>query len=116
MNPFMKAAVNAVKRNGKDLVYTSIEKVVDKINGTVVETKVDRTLRIYPKSVKVNQYNYPDLIGKDVITFYLANYNLGFAPKVNDVINYNNKKYAIRSYDFHEAHGENCLYRITGVA
>lgn len=116
MNPFMKASIAAVKRNGRPIVYTSIETVVDKITGSVVQVKTPRTLIMYPKSVKVNQFNFPDLIGKDVVIFYLVNYNLDFTPKVNDTISLNGKTFTVRSYDFHEAHGENCLYRITGAA
>ena len=116
MNPFMKAAINAVNRNGRNLSYFNISTVVDKIKGTVSAVKTEKVLKIYPKSVKVTQYNYPDLIGKSVIVFYLANFNLGFTPKPNDEISYNGKIYIIRSYDFHEAHGENCLYRLTGVS
>lgn len=116
MNPFMKAAIAAVKRNGRVIPYTVIERVVDKVTGKVIEVKTVKNPTMYPKSVKVNQFNYPDLIGKDVVIFYLANSELDFTPKVNDTISLNGKTFVVRSYDFHEAHGENCLYRITGAA
>ena len=115
MNPFKRAAIAAVKRNGRDLTYTSIERIVDKINGTVTEVNTDRVLRIYPKSIRASQYNFPDLVGKEVVTFYLAVDGLGFKPKVNDTILLNGEVFTIRYYDFHEAAGENCLYRLTGA-
>ena len=115
MNPFKKAAIDAVKRNGRDMPYTSITRTVDKILGTVVETKVDYTIRCYPRSVKASQYSFPDLIGKEVVTFYLAVDGLPFQPKVNDTIKLDGKVFTIRHYDFHEAHGENCLFKLTGA-
>lgn len=116
MNPFLRSSKMFVARHGKVIPYVTIERTVDKITGKVIETKVTHSPTMYPKSVKVNQYNYPDLIGKDVIIFYLANDGLGFTPKVNDTIVFNGKNYVVRSYDFHEAMGINCLYRITGAA
>lgn len=115
MNPFLKAAVAAVNRNGRMMTFVQIERVVDKIKGTTVEVTTEHQVKMYPKSVKVNQYNFPDLIGKDVITFYLPNHGLSFKPKVNDTILMDGKKYTVRQWDFHEAQGVNCLYRITGA-
>lgn len=116
-NQFLASSKFFVARHGKPMPYTSIERVVDKVSGKVIEVKTEFTPIMYPKSVKVNQYNYPDLIGKDVIIFYLAADPLnGFIPKVNDTILFNGKKFIVRSYDSHEALGVNCLYRITGAA
>jgi len=117
MNPFLRSSKMFVARHGKSIPYVTIERVIDKITGKVTEVKTTHSPIMYPKSVKVNQYNYPDLIGKDVIIFYLANDEaLGFTPKVNDTILFNGKSFVVRSYDFHEALGINCLYRITGAA
>lgn len=115
MNLFKKAAIDAVNRNGRILTYTEITRTVDKITGKVIENKVDFPVKMYPRSVKATQYNFPDLIGKEVITFYLAVNSLPFTPKMNDVITKDGKIFTIRFYDFHEAHGENCLYKITGA-
>ncbi len=115
MNPFMKASVTLIHRHGRPLKYTTIRNVVDKIQGTTVQTKEDFMLTMYPKSVKVNQMNYPDLIGKSVVIFYLVAQDITFTPAMNDTIVLNGKTYTVRSYDFHEALGENCVYRITGA-
>lgn len=115
MNAFLKAAVAAINRNGRVINFTQIERVVDKIQGTVVEQKTTYPVKMYPKHIRASQYNFPDLIGKNVITFYLANYELGFTPKVNDTVEFDSKIFTVRYFDFHEAHGQNCLYRITGA-
>ena len=115
MNPFLSSAVRLIKLHGKVIPYTSITRTIDKVLGTVVETKTTYNWVMYPKSVKVNQYNYPDLVGKNVIIFYLANNALAVTPKVNDTITFNGQTFVVRSLDFHEARGENCVYRITGA-
>lgn len=116
MNQFMKASERLIHRHGRPIVYTQIQKVVDKIQGTVVQTKTNHTVRMYPKSVKVSQYNYPDLIGKSVVIFYVVVKDVSFTPAMNDSITLDGKVYTVRSYDSHEALGENCVYRITGAA
>lgn len=114
-NDFLRASVNAIKRNGVDMTYTSIESVMDEIRGVPTVTETNYTLRIYPKQIQANQYNYPTLVGKEVIMFYLANNNLPFQVKVSDLITYKGHKYRVYSFQEHMARGEVCLYRILGV-
>ena len=116
MNQFLAASIRAVNRHGKMMTYKSISRVVDKITGKVITSTVAHSVKMYPKSVVVNQYNYPDLIGKSVVIFYLVNQDLGFTPVVNDTITIDGRVFTVRSYDFHEALGMNCLYRITGAS
>lgn len=115
MNKFLKATISAINRNGVDMVYTSAERIVDEIEGTVVSTTTDHTLKIYPKHTQASQYNMPLLIGKEVIIFYIANDALPFTVKVSDSITYNGNTYRINSYQEHLAGGLICLYKVVGV-
>ena len=115
MNLHLRASIDAVNRNGLTLTYSSITKTIDKINSTVVEVLNNHSVKIYPKNIVTTQYNYPDLIGKNVVMFYLANDSLTFVPNVGDVITYNGLKYKIQSFTTHVAKGQICLYKLLGV-
>ena len=115
MNKFLKATISAINRNGVEMTYTSSDRVVDEIEGTVVNTTTDHILKIYPKHTQASQYNMPLLIGKEVIVFYIANDSLPFTVKVSDSITYNGDTYRINSYQEHLAAGLICLYKVVGV-
>lgn len=115
MNKFLKATISAINRNGVEMIYTANARVVDEIEGTVINTTTDHTLKIYPKHTQANQYNHPALIGKEVIVFYIANNSLPFTLKVSDSITYNGNVYRINSYQEHVAHGLVCMYKALGV-
>lgn len=115
MNAWLGVALRALQRHGMNLTYTSITRVVDESTGGAVSTPVEYTLRIYPKHIQANQYNYPTLVGKDVVMFYLANNTLTFTPKVSDTITYNGAVYRIASFQNHVASGEVVLYRMLAV-
>jgi len=105
----------ALQRHGADLTYTTTTKVVNEDEGTVVETPTNITLRIYPRPVQVNQYNYPTLVGKQVVMFYLASEDLTFSVKPSDTVLWNGNVYRINSYQAHVAQGEIVLYKLLGV-
>lgn len=115
MNKFLKATISAINRNGVEMTYTSNSRVVDEIEGTVINTTTDHTLKMYPKHTQANQYNYPTLVGKDVVMFYIANDSLPFTLKISDSITYNGITYRINSYQEHVAQGIVCMYRVLGV-
>lgn len=114
MNEF-RSTLKLIYRHGIDLTYTSVTRVQDFITGSVTTTKTPHTVKIYPKHIQANQYNYPNLIGKQVIMFYLANDSLPFTIGQNDTITYQGQVYTIYSYQSHVAKGELLLYRIMGV-
>ena len=113
---FLTATQGALQRHGLDLVYSSVTTgAYDVETGTVTNTPVNYTLRMYPKQINVNHYNYPTLIGKEVIMFYLANPPLAFTPKLNDEIAYKSSVYRVQSYQEHMASSTVTLYRISAV-
>lgn len=107
--------VRALQRHGQDLAYSTISRVVDPIEGGVVETITTTTLRIYPKPIQTNQWNFPTLVGKTVVMFYLAADGLTFTPKPSDEITYQGEVYRINSYQSFTAHGKTILYKLLGV-
>lgn len=113
---FFNAALSAVKRNGIDLVYNVITSGVYNVElGKSTTTSQAYTKRMYPKQVVANQYNYPNLVGKEIIEFYLVNDNLGFVPKPDDTIEYKSQKYRISQVREHFADGMVVLYKLIGV-
>ena len=115
----MKWAVGSTKRalqrHGADLPYSTITRTVEPIEGTVTEVITNVTLRIYPEPLQVNQYNFPALVGKQTVMFYLAADSLTFTPKPSDEITYLGEVYRVNSIQAHTAHGKTILYKLIGV-
>ena len=105
----------ALQRHGMDLPYSTSTRTVDPIEGTVTEVPTSVTLRIYPEPLQVNQYNFPTLVGKTVVQFYLAADALTFTPKPSDEITYLGDVYRINSFQSFTAHGKTILYKLIGV-
>ena len=105
----------ALQRHGMDLPYSTITRTVDSIEGTVTEVITNVTLRIYPEPLQVNQYNFPTLVGKQTVMFYLAADGLTFTPKPSDEITYLGEVYRVNSIQAHTAHGKTILYKLIGV-
>ena len=87
----------ALQRHGQSLPYSTITRTVDPIEGTVTEVLTSVTLRIYPEPLQVNQWNFPALVGKSVVQFYLAADGLTFTPKPSDEITYLGEVYRVNS-------------------
>ena len=105
----------ALQRHGMDLPYSTITRTVDPIEGSVTEVITNVTLRIYPEPLQVNQYNFPTLVGKQTVMFYLAADGLTFTPKPSDEITYLGEVYRVNSIQAHTAHGKTILYKLIGV-
>jgi hypothetical protein len=116
MNRFLAATVNQINQHGVACVYSSKgAQVYNPATSKSTSTSVDASVKLYPKHIRTNQYNYPDLVGKQVIMFYLANSELTFTPKVGDSITYNSEKFLVNSLQSHAALGEICLYKLLAV-
>ena len=105
----------ALQRHGMDLPYSTITRTVDSIEGTVTEVITNVTLRIYPEPLQATQYNFPTLVGKQTVMFYLAANGLTFTPKPSDEITYLGEVYRVNSIQAHTAHGKTILYKLVGV-
>ena len=105
----------ALERHGQSLPYSTITRTVDPILGSATEVITSITLKMYPEPLQVNQYNFPTLVGKTVVQFYLAADGLTFTPKPSDEITYQGDVYRINSFQAFTAHGKTILYKLLGV-
>lgn len=109
------STIRALQRHGQDLPYSTTTRVVDPIEGTVTETLTTSTLRIYPEPMTATQYNFPTLVGKQTVMFYLAADGLTFTPKPSDEITYLGEVYRVNSFQAFTAHGKTILYKLLSV-
>lgn len=111
---FLSATQSAIARHGLSLTYskTSQNGVYNVETGMISTTTTTYTIKTYPKQIIANTYNYPTLIGKEVVMFYLANVGLTFTPELNDVVQYKGADYTVLSYQEHLANGSIILFRI----
>ena len=115
-NRFLLASIDAVNRNGVDCNYIKVQTGIYNVEtGSVTNTEVIHPVKIYKKHIKTSQYSYPNLIGKNVGLFYLANYNISFVPFPKDKIFYNNETYIVDSYEDGLAHSQIVLYKILAI-
>lgn len=112
-NRFLNASIDAIKRNGAQCTYTKVATGTYNVElGSVTNTETNYTVWTYKRHVKTSQYSYPNLIGKDVGIFYIANDALAFVPAPKDKILWNGVTYLVDSFEEHMAHNQIVLYRV----
>lgn len=113
MNNFNKVIKNAIIRHGVLATYSvQLEGVYDLNSGTTTNTTNDYSVKMYMKQYIANQFNSPNLIGKESALFYIATEDLPVEPSVNDYITFYSKKYKVQSVMKHNANGTIILYRV----
>lgn len=116
MNQFLIATKQVMQAHLQAATYTKVTTGTYNIEtGSVTNTETNYSVSLYKKHIVANQYNYPNLIGKDVARFYLINESLAFTPSVNDRITFGSDTYTVDSLQSHTANGEVLLYRIIAV-
>lgn len=115
-NAFIQATSRAIDRHGISAVYKVITEGAYNVDtGSVTNTETSYNIKMYLKHIKANQFNYPNMIGKDAGLFYILGYNLSFVPSASDLIVFQNKTYKVDSIQSHAANGEIVLYRVLAV-
>lgn len=115
-NPFIRATAAAIDRHGSMISYDSIQEGTYDVNsGSVTSSTTNYAIKAYMKHIKANQFNYPNLIGKEAGLFYVLAYGLAFVPEAQDLITFNGKTYKVDSVQSHSANSQIVLYRIMGV-
>lgn len=115
-NSFLAITKQALALHGKLGQYTrTTAGVYDIETGVASNSTLVSNVQLYKKHIKTSQYNYPNLIGKDAVMFYLANDSLSFIPKSRDKITYDNVEYTVDSFAEHVALGETVLYKILAI-
>ena len=113
---FLRITTNAILRHGTNCSFIAVaEGTYNVETGSVTNTEASYTLKMYKKHIRANQYNFPDLIGKDSAMFYVANDSLGFAPVANDKVIFDGETYVVQSVMEYAARGEIVFFKIIGV-
>lgn len=116
MNQFLASVVDKLKRHGEDATYVRVvEGSYNVETGSVTNTETSYTVRIYKRHISANQYQYPDLIGKDAAVIYLAGNALTFAPSVRDKFIISGVTYNVESISEHRARNQIVLYKLASV-
>lgn len=107
-----------ITRHGVEVSYLKQSgQVYDPATRKVTSNTVTTTVKSYPKQIRANSYNYPDLVGQEVIMFYFKAKDLAgnTALSKTDSISYRGSVYKISSYSEHMFQGELQLYRVLAV-
>lgn len=112
----LQYTINEINKHGSDCTYVSVaEGVYDIETLSTTNTNTNYTIRMYPQHFTANQYNAPNLVGKETIQFLLANSNLAFTPSVQDKIILSGVTYTVDSIKKHRANGIIVLYKLVSV-
>ena len=116
MNRFLQAAIKQINTHGVSVSYVVVQEGAYDVNtGSVTNTETSSSIKAFPKKVKVSQFNYPTLIGREVLEFLVAGNSLAVSPNSQDKIVYDSNTYTVDSYSEHTALGQVCLYKILAV-
>ena len=113
-----KALDYFIDRHGVTVDYIKkSNQVYDPATRKVTSSSVTTAVKSYPKQIRASSYNYPDLVGQEVIMFYFKAKDLvGNASLAKtDSISYRGNTYKISSYSEHMFQGELKLYRVLAV-
>lgn len=115
-NAFLKITKDAINRHGQACVYTKVSSgAYDVATGGSTATVTTYNIKAYKKHVRANQFNFPNLIGRETAMFYIASDSLTFEPKPKDKISDGSKTFVIDSVQSHVALGQVILYRVMAV-
>ena len=116
MNKYLRAALQQINLHGQVCSYAVVQEgAYDVETGSNSNTETSYSVKMYKKHIRATQYNYPNLVGRDVAMFYLVNYNLAFTPAVRDKITLGFDTYTVDSIQSHAAEGAVVLFRIIAV-
>ena len=116
MNRALSVSKQMIYKHGITVTYSEdSNQVYDPATGQVTYNQSNYSLKSYPKQLVANQYNFPDLIGKEMITFYFDGETLT-SIKLGAVITHNSRKYKVVSYSHFMYEGTIYLYKVNSVA
>lgn len=116
MDKYLAIVLKAINTHGKTCTYKIVTEGAYNIEtGSTTNTETSHSVKMYKKHIRANQYNFPNMIGRDSALFYLANNKLSFVPAVKDKITIDNTTYTVDSITEHAADGLVVLYKILTV-
>lgn len=116
MDRYLSITLKAINQHGKTCTYSVVTESSYNIEtGSTTNTQTAYTVKMYKKHIRANQYNYPNMIGRDSALFYLVNNDLSFVPSPKDKITIGSITYTVDSVTEHSADGLVILYKILTV-
>ncbi len=116
MNDFILASKELIYKNGVDVTFVTVtEGAYDSDTGSVTNTEVETTVKGYPKNVKANTFNYPNLVGKEATEWLVVASDLSTIPTPQDKVKRGSKVYSVDSVRDIVAEGESVIYKVLVV-
>ena len=115
-NKFLGAVNRAVLRHGKEFVYTRVIRGTFDVSENIVPiTEQLSDVLMYKKHIQTTQFNFPNLVGKEVAMFYIPGDAIAFKPAIKDKITDGSITYVIDSIQETIALNAIVLYRLVCV-
>lgn len=110
MNKFLRASKAAIKRNGEPCVYKKITTgVYDVETSSVSSTEQSYNALAFREVVSATQYNYPNLVGKEVLKVYLQG-DEAFSPSPDDKVIFGSDEFTVKMNQAYRAGSQICLH------
>lgn len=115
-NPFITSAKKLIYRNGIDATFTKvIEGTYNSDTGSVTNTETTKVVKVYPKVITANAYNFPSLINKEMREYLVVSEDLGYKPEAQDKIAEGTAVYSVVSVKDIVARNESVIYIVAAV-
>lgn len=115
-NPFIASAKKLIYRNGIDVTFTKVtEGTYDSDTGSVTNIESTKTVKVYPKVITANSYNFPNLINREMREYLVVSEDLGYKPEAQDKITEGTTVYSVVSVKDIIARNESVVYIIAAV-
>lgn len=117
MSDYLRIAKNTINRHGVQVTFKRVSvPTYNSFSGQATSTETPIIIRAYPKQVVANQYNMPNMQGKELVEFYIYAPDISsIAPKINDKINYKTFDYTVFAVREYMALGSVVLYKALSV-
>ena len=113
MNKFLVNTKKHISRHGVLVDFVQVQEgTYDIETSSVTNTETITQIKAYPVAVQVTQYNFPNLVGKEVIKFLIAGDALVAKPSPMDKIIYKGGSYSVLEQQDYTALGEVCLQHL----
>lgn len=116
MNLFVISTRRMIDQYGANITYSSVsDPAYNYETGRATATASNKVFKAYKRHIVANQYNYPNLIGKDIAEFYVYAASFDSTPKINDKIVQGGETYTVQRFGEHGAYGQVILYKLLCV-
>lgn len=113
MNQFMASAQRMLTIHGNPVTYKAVTKGAYNIEtGSTVNSETDYSVTAYKKQLKSNQFQFPNLINKELAEFLICPVSMQAIPAPKDYIQDGTSKYVVESIKEYRTNGEIVLYSI----